>query len=65
MREIITFVAIMSLGGCDPQVKAHAFGNKAVGNEKKLLIDVVSHLIHINGFPKSLNAISAINEVYK
>ena len=65
MREIITFVAIMSLGGCDPQVKAHAFGNKSVGNEKKLLIDVVSHLIHINGFPRSLNAISAINEVYK
>ena len=63
-REIITFVANVSLGGCDPQVKAHANGNKAVGNEKKLLIDVVSHLIHINGFPKSLNAIAAINEAY-
>ena len=46
------------------EVKAHARGNKAVGNEKKLLIDVVSHLIHINGFPKSLNAIAAINEAY-
>lgn len=64
-REIITLVSIASLGGCDPQVKAHVAGNKSVGNPKQLLIDVFSHLIQVNGFPRTLNALSAIEEVYK
>lgn len=64
-RELITFVCISALGGCDAQVRAHAGGNIAVGNSKELLISAIYQSLPYIGFPRSLNAIAAINEVTK
>ena len=33
-RELITFICISALGGCDNQVKSHVGGNLEVGNSK-------------------------------
>ncbi|HEY5846436.1 MAG TPA: carboxymuconolactone decarboxylase family protein [Microlunatus sp.] len=62
-RELITFSFLISLGGCDPQVKGHVRGNLNVGNDRGRLIEVVTQLLPFIGYPRSLNAINAINEV--
>lgn len=64
-RELITFVCISALGGCDSQVRAHVGGNLSVGNSKELLISAIYHCLPYIGFPRSLNAIAAINEIAK
>lgn len=62
-RELLTFSIILSLGGCEPQLKAHIQGNVAVGSSKETLIDVVTQLIPYIGYPRSLNALRCINDV--
>ena len=61
-RELLTFAAIASLGGCEPQVKAHAAGNLAVGTTRRELIDAIVVMLPYIGFPKSLNALAMVNE---
>ena len=63
MRELITFCAICCLGGCEPQAKSHAGANISVGNTREMLIDAVTQCLPFIGFPRTLNAISCINEV--
>lgn len=62
-RELITFTAIISLGGCDPQAKAHVNGNLAVGNTRQQLLDAVTIALPYIGYPRALNAIAAINSI--
>jgi 4-carboxymuconolactone decarboxylase len=62
-RELITFSFLIALGGCDPQVQSHVRGNLNVGNDRARLIDVVTQLLPFIGYPRSLNAINAINTV--
>jgi len=62
-RELLTFAFLISLGGCDPQVKAHVAGNLRIGNDRKRLIDVVTQLLPYIGYPRSLNALRTIDEV--
>ena len=65
VRELLTFTAIISIGGCDPQAKAHAAGNLSVGNTKKLLIETVTTCLPYIGYPRTLNALTCIEEVCK
>lgn len=60
MRELITFCAICCLGGCEPQAKAHAGANLAVGNTRETLIDALTQCLPFIGFPRTLNAIACI-----
>jgi len=60
MRELITFCAICCLGGCEPQAKAHAGANLAVGNTREILIDALTQCLPFIGFPRTLNAIACI-----
>ncbi|CCF81414.1 4-carboxymuconolactone decarboxylase [Helicobacter bizzozeronii CCUG 35545] len=62
-RELLTFAYLLSLGGADPQLKAHIRGNLNMGNERSKLIGVVSALIPVVGYPRALNAISAIDAI--
>ena len=62
-RELITFSILISQGGCEPQVKGHIAGNVNVGNDKQTLLNTVTALLPYIGYPRSLNAISCINEV--
>lgn len=61
MRELITFSAIVSLGGCDPQAQAHAKANISVGNTKQNLVDTLAVLLPFIGFPRTLNGLAAVN----
>ena len=62
-RELITFSILISQGGCEPQVKGHIAGNVNVGNDKQTLINTVTALLPYIGYPRSLNAMTCINQV--
>ncbi len=63
-RELCTFCFLLSLGGCEEQLKAHIKANFKVGNDKELLIKVVSQVVPYIGYPRCLNAIKAIKTAY-
>lgn len=63
MRELITFCAICSLGGCEPQARAHASANISVDNTREMLIDAITQCLPFIGFPRTLNAILCIDTV--
>lgn len=63
LRELATFVYLISMGDTQMQVKAHIQGNLNIGNDKNKLIAVVTALIPYIGYPRALNALNAIDEV--
>ena len=63
MRELLTFSMLVSLGGCEPQVKGHVAANLNVGNDRALLVDVLTQLLPFIGYPRTLNALRVVNEV--
>lgn len=64
-RELLTFCILCTLGGCEPQLKAHIGGNLQVGNDRQTLISAVTWCLPYIGFPRTLNAIACINEIAK
>ena len=62
-RELLTFSMLLSLGGGEPQLKGHIRGNINVGNDKQILLSVVTQLVPYVGYPRALNAIRCLNEV--
>lgn len=62
-RELITFSAIVSLGGCNPQAQAHAKANLNVGNSPDDLIDALSVMLPFIGYPRTLNGLGCVNAV--
>ena len=62
-RELLTYAILVSLGGCEAQVKGHIAGNVAVGNDKARLLAVTTQLLPYIGYPRTLNAIACLNEV--
>jgi 4-carboxymuconolactone decarboxylase len=63
IRELLTFSMILSLGGCESQLKGHIQGNINIGTDKEVLLSVVTQLLPYVGYPRTLNAIRCINEV--
>ena len=61
-RELITFCFLMAQGDSKPQLIAHARGNMNMGNDKEYLMRVVIQCLPYIGYPRSLNAISCIEE---
>lgn len=64
-REMITFCFLSAQGGCEPQLTSHAAANMRIGNDKQFLIKVVSQCLPYIGYPRSLNAITCINNAAK
>jgi len=62
-RELLTLSMLVSLGGCEAQVKGHVSANHNVGNGRARLIDVITQLIPFIGYPRALNGLRAIDEV--
>ncbi|MFH5183639.1 carboxymuconolactone decarboxylase family protein [Paenibacillus sp. TAB 01] len=62
-RELLTLCIVSSLGGCESQVKAHVQGNLNVGNDKARMITAITHCLPYMGFPRTLNALSCVNEI--
>ena len=62
-RELLTFSMLVSLGGCEAQVKGHVAANLNVGNGRVRLIDVLTQLLPFIGYPRTLNALRVVDEV--
>ncbi len=62
-RELLTFAMLVSLGGCEPQVKGHVAANLHVGNDRACLLDVLTQLIPFIGYPRTLNGLRVLDEV--
>ncbi len=62
-RELLTLCILISLGGCESQVKSHIMGNKSVGNSRETLISAITQCLPYTGFPRTLNALTCLNEV--
>lgn len=61
-RELLTFSMLAALGGCEPQLKGHIAANLRVGNDRSRLIDVATQLLPFIGYPRTLNALRAIDD---
>lgn len=62
-RELLTLSMLVSLGGCEAQVKGHVAANLNVGNDRARLIDVLTQLLPFIGYPRTLNALRVVDEV--
>jgi 4-carboxymuconolactone decarboxylase len=62
-RELVTLALLIGLGGADAQVRGHVAANLHVGNDRALLVDVVTQLLPFVGYPRTLNALAAIDEI--
>ncbi len=63
MRELLTFSTLVAQGGCDGQVKGHVAANLNVGNDRAVLIDVLTQILPFIGYPRTLNGVAAVNEI--
>lgn len=63
MRELLTFSMILSLRGCESQLRGHIQGNLNLGNDKRTLLSVITQLLPYVGYPRTLNAIRCLDEV--
>ncbi len=61
-RELLTLAMLAALGGCEAQLAGHVTANLAAGNNRKILVSVVTHLLPFIGYPRTLNALRIINE---
>ena len=62
-RELLTLAVLVALGGCDPQVKGHIAANLNVGNPRPRILTVLTQLLPLVGYPRTLNALRALDEV--
>jgi 4-carboxymuconolactone decarboxylase len=62
-RELLTFSMLIAMGGFEPQAKGHIMANLNVRNDKQLLLTVVTNLLPYLGYPRTLSAISYLNEM--
>jgi 4-carboxymuconolactone decarboxylase len=63
VRELLTFAMLVSLGGCESQVKGHVAANLNVGNDRARLLAVLTALIPFIGYPRTLNGLRVLDEV--
>jgi len=63
VRELLTLSMLVALGGCEPQVKGHVTANLNVGNDRRLMLTVITQLLPFIGYPRTLNAIRVLDEV--
>lgn len=62
-RELLTFIMIISLGGAEPQAIAHANANIKMGSSKDMMLEAVTQCLPYIGYPRTLNAITIINNI--
>ena len=62
-RELLTFSMLVALGGADAQVRGHVAGNISVGNDRVVLLTVLTVLLPFIGYPRTLNGLAAVDDI--
>jgi 4-carboxymuconolactone decarboxylase len=63
VRKLVTLSILIALGGVESQIKGHIQGNLNIGNDKDILLDLITQLLPWVGYPRTLNALQCLNEV--
>ena len=53
---------LVSMGGCEAQLRGHINGNLNVGNDRALLIETIIQLLPLIGYPRTLNGLRVVTE---
>jgi alkylhydroperoxidase/carboxymuconolactone decarboxylase family protein YurZ len=61
-RRVTLPALFAALGGADAQVQGHVAGNLNVGNTRQQMLDVLTVLVPLIGYPRTLNALAAVDE---
>ncbi|MDE7139640.1 MAG: carboxymuconolactone decarboxylase family protein, partial [Treponemataceae bacterium] len=64
-RELMTFCYLAAFGGVEPQLTAHAAANIVCGNSKEFLLQTLYLCVPYNGYPRTLNAITCVENAAK
>lgn len=64
-REIVTISSLLTLGGCENQLRVHIQGAINVGLSAQKIVEVFIQAIPYTGFPKVLNALFVAKAVFK
>jgi 4-carboxymuconolactone decarboxylase len=62
-RELVTLSLLIGLGGAEPQLKGHIQGNLNVGNDRAVLVGVITALLPWVGYPRTLTALKCVDDV--
>ena len=62
---MITFCFLCAQGGCEPQATSHAMANLTNGNSREFMIEVISQCMPYIGYPRTLNALTYLENAYK
>ena len=63
-RELVTIASLLTMGGCEPQLRVHLNGGLNVGLTPEKIVEVLIHCVPYVGFPRVLNAVSTAKEVF-
>ncbi len=63
-RQLVTIGVLTALGGCEPQLRVHVGAALNVGLTREEITEAILHSCVYAGFPRSLNAIFAAQEVF-
>lgn len=63
-RELITITALLTAGGCEPQLEVHINGALNTGIAPSKIIEAFIQCIPYTGFPKVLNAVFTSKKVF-
>lgn len=64
-REIVTISSLLTIGGCENQLRVHIQGAINVGLSAQKIVEVFIQAIPYTGFPKVLNALFVAKAVFK
>lgn len=64
-RELLTMTILVTLGGCENQLKAHIKANLNVGNTEEIIVNAITQAMPYIGFPRTLNALNCVNQIVK
>lgn len=63
-RELLTLGLLAAQGGCEKQLKVHIHAALNVGISRAEIVETFIHCVPYLGFPKALNAVFVVKEVF-
>ena len=60
---MVTLSFLVAMGGTESQIKGHITGNVNIGNDRQILIDLMTQLLPYVGYPRTLNTLNCLNEI--
>ena len=64
-RELLTLCMLIALGDTRPQIISHINANLKMGNDRDVITWAITQAMPYIGFPRTLNALNALNETVK